>query len=172
MDFDWRGFELHPDTPPGGRLLADYFGAARALAMANHLARFAASFGIEGLKIHERIPNTRRALALAEFARDQGLLHPLRTAVMEAHWHDGKNIEDPAVLAACAHAAGLDPERALAAIDDPAYLARVDAMGAEARCAGVTGIPTIVIGRRQIVGCQPYEVIAAAAEAAGAQRRG
>lgn len=139
--------------------------------MAGHLTRFAQGFGIERIRIHERIPRTRSALALAEHARAQGRLHPLRAAVMDAHWRDGEDIESPVVLEACARAAGLDPARALAAIADPGLLDRVDAMGEEARRAGVTGIPTVLIGRRRIVGCQPYPVIAAAAEAEGARRR-
>jgi predicted DsbA family dithiol-disulfide isomerase len=171
VELDWRGFELHPDTPPGGRLLADYFGPERARAMADRLARFAAGFGVHGLAARARMPNTRQALALAEYARDQGRLHPLRAAAMEAHWVGGEDLEALPVLAACARAAGLDASRALAAIGDPAYLARVDAMGTEARRAGVTGIPTLLVGRRRVVGCQPYEAFAAAVEAEGAARR-
>jgi predicted DsbA family dithiol-disulfide isomerase len=139
--------------------------------MSAHLARFAEGFGVDGLRIHERSPSTRLVLAVAEYARDAGRLHPFRQAAMDAHWRRGLDLEDRAVLAACAVEAGLDGARAAAAADDPAYQARVDAMGAEARRAGVTGIPTFVIGRRRVVGCQPYEALAAAAEAEGAARR-
>lgn len=139
--------------------------------MSAHLARFAAAFGVAGLRIPERSPNTRAALALAEHARDEGRLHETRRALMEAFWRRGEDLEDREVLARCAREAGLDPARALAALDDPALAARVDAMGRDAARAGVTGIPTFVVGGRRVVGCQPYEVIAAAAEAAGARRR-
>ena len=44
-------------------------------------------------------------------------------------------------------------------------------MGREAAPAGVTGIPTFDLGELRVVGCQPYEVLAAAAEQAGARRR-
>jgi predicted DsbA family dithiol-disulfide isomerase len=151
--------------------VADYFGAERAREMAAHLVAFAASFGVEGLAQRDRIPNTRKALAMAEFARDRGRLHPLRHAVMEAYWRGGRDIEDDAVLADCAREAGLDAREALAAIVDPAYRARVDAMGVEAQRVGVTGIPTFVMGHHGVVGCQPYEVLAALAEAEGAARR-
>jgi predicted DsbA family dithiol-disulfide isomerase len=139
--------------------------------MSAHLARFAAAFGVEGLRIPDRSPNTRAALALAEHARDRGRLHELRHAAMDAFWRRGEDLEDRAVLARCAGEAGLDPAAALLAIDDPAVVARVDAMGRDAARAGVTGIPTFLVGDRRVVGCQPYEVIAATAEAAGARRR-
>ncbi|HUL60586.1 MAG TPA: hypothetical protein VLU43_15000, partial [Anaeromyxobacteraceae bacterium] len=53
---------------------------------------------------------------------------------------------------------------------DAAMLARVDAARAQALSAGVTGIPTFDIGAVRVVGCQPYEVLAAAARKAGACR--
>ena len=138
--------------------------------MTAHVTRFAAGFGVD-LRVPARSPNTRPALAVAEYARAQGRLHPFRAAAMAAHWRDGRDIEDRAVLAECALEAGLDPAAAAAAVGDPAMQARVAAMGREAARAGVTGIPTFLVGRRRVVGCQPYQVIAAAAEAEGAVRR-
>lgn len=163
---------LHPEIPPGGVARDDYFGEARSREAADYLGRFAARFGIHGMRIGDRIPNTAAALAVSEHARDQGRLHPFRRAAMEAHWLHGQDLEDPEVLAHCARAADLDPDRAVAAADDPAYRARVAAMGKEARRAGVTGIPTFFIGRRVVGGCQPYELLAQAAAAEGAVRRG
>ncbi len=172
LDLEWRGFELHPETPPGGQRLADRYGERRFAEMTASLRRFAAGFGIEGLRIPERTPNTRKALAVAEWARDQGRLHPFRRAAMNAHWREGRDLEDHGVLGDLARSAGLDPGEAVAAASDPAYRARVDAMGEEAARAGVTGIPTFFIGDRKVVGCQPYEAIAAEAESAGVRRRG
>lgn len=151
--------------------IADRFGAARAREMTTYLARFAASFGVTGMLRPERSPNTRMALAVAEHARDRGRLHPFRRAAMDAFWRHGRDLEDPAVLADCAREAGLDPALAVAAIDDPALRARVDDMGRAAARAGVTGIPTFVIGSRRVVGCQPYEVLEEVAQAEGARRR-
>ena len=50
-------------------------------------------------------------------------------------------------------------------------LARVDQRQAEARASGVTGIPTFIIAGEEIVGCQPYEILADAARRAGVRRR-
>jgi predicted DsbA family dithiol-disulfide isomerase len=171
IELDWRGFELHPDTPPGGRRLADLFGEERSRAMRDYLTRFAAEFGVTGMTFRDVMPSTRRALAVAEFAREQGRLHPFRAAAMEAAWRHGQDVEDPEVLAHCARAAGLDPVAAVEAFDEPRYLARVMTSGAEARRNGITGIPTVLVGTRRVVGCQPYEALAAAAVAEGAKRR-
>lgn len=184
--FEWRGFELHPNTPRGGIALERMFGAARVAQMKPYMQEFSRSFGVT-MGHPDRMPNTRRALAIAEFARDAGRLHPWREAAMEAHWNRGLDIEADATLHTLAGEAGLDADAAVRAADDPVYQARVDAMGAEAARWGVTGIPTYFVlpdgwapgdpapadGRRpvRIVGCQPYETVQAACMRAGVGRR-
>jgi predicted DsbA family dithiol-disulfide isomerase len=135
------------------------------------LREFAASFGVENLELSERLPNTRRALAIAEYAREQGKLEAFRDTAMHAHWREGKNLEDEPDLREIALRAGLEPEAALQAMGAERYLQRVDAIREEATRIGVTGIPTLVIGRYGVIGCQPYEEITQAAERAGARRR-
>jgi predicted DsbA family dithiol-disulfide isomerase len=173
---DWRGFELHPSTPPGGLDLRARFGS-RLDEMHAHLRGVAEKLGVE-MKFPARTPNTRRALAIAELARDQGRLQQWRDAAMDAHWLHGRDIEDDATLRALATDAGLDPDAAIAATADPALRARVAAMGEEAARYGVTGIPSWVFvpgaaGRPgvRVVGCQPYEVLQAACMQAGVERR-
>jgi predicted DsbA family dithiol-disulfide isomerase len=172
IELDWRGFELHPETPEGGMELSKLFGAARVEAMRGRMAQFAASFGVREMRHSTRLPNTRRALAVAELARDRGLLDAYRDSAMRAHWREGMDLEKDEDLAEVARRAGLDAKDALAASRDPKYLARVDEIRKEASEMGVTGIPTFIFGDRlAVVGCQPVEVLAAAAEQAGARRR-
>jgi predicted DsbA family dithiol-disulfide isomerase len=169
---DWRGFELHPETPQGGMRLSDLFPGRQAQAMHEHLRQFAAGFGITDMGSPEWLPNTRRALAIAELARDEGKLDAWRVAAMNAHWRLGKNIQDVADLRETATQIGLDPERAARAMDEQRYLDRVDAVRQEAGDMGVTGVPTFVFGDFAVVGCQPYDVLAEAARRAGAGWRG
>jgi predicted DsbA family dithiol-disulfide isomerase len=171
FEIDWRGFELHPETPVGGMNVAELFGAQRIAAMQEHIKGFAQKFGINDMQSPPHLPNTRRAMAVAEYARSQGLLEPYRIAAMNAYWRKQLNLEDDTVLKNLAQEVGLDAEAALAATQDEAVLARVDALHTEANAAGVQGIPTFFIGAQRIVGCQPVEVIERALLAAGAQSR-
>lgn len=157
-------------------LLSELFPGRPLGPMQEQLGRFAAGFGVE-MRFSERLPNTRRPLALAEHARDQGRLHPFRDAVMDAHWTDGRDIEDETVLRELAGQVGLEPDAAIAAADGAEMQARVDALGGEARRWGVTGIPTYFLlpdgwqpgmgampdGAQpvRIVGCQSYETLVA-----------
>jgi predicted DsbA family dithiol-disulfide isomerase len=171
LDLDWHGFELHPGTPRGGASLSRLFPGVDLHALHARTRRFGAGFGVADFRPPDRVQNSRRALAVAEFARDHGRLEAFRAAAFEGHWRQGKNLEEDADLCTLASLAGLDGDAAVVAADDTALLARVDQRQAEARAAGIQGIPTFIIGREQIVGCQPYPVLVAAAERAGARRR-
>ena len=135
------------------------------------LREFARSFGITDMELRDRSPNTRRALAIAEYAREQGKLEPWRQLAMDAHWRRGLDLESEADLRALALEAGLDPAAALAASTEEKYLSIIDRKREEAEELGVTGIPTFVVGRHGVVGCQPYEVLARFLESQGAQKR-
>ncbi len=121
---------------------------------------FAASFGITGMKFPDHLPNTRKILAVAEYARDQGKLTTFRHAAMNAYWKEGKNLEQSTVIAEIAQQSGLDPQTAIAVTESRDYLSRVLAMRREAEQADISGIPTFIIGSEKIFGCQPYEKLA------------
>ncbi len=163
------GYELHPETPPGGLPLSDYLPDAEA--MLGYVRSFAAGFGITDLRPPRLLPSTRRAHAVAQLAREVGRLEPFRAAAFDAYWRRGRGLESDEELGELAQAGGLDPRAALAAASDAAVLVRVDAARREAAAAGVTGIPTFDVGESRIVGCQRYEVLADAARRAGARRR-
>jgi predicted DsbA family dithiol-disulfide isomerase len=107
---------------------------------------------------------------------------------MDAHWRDGRDLEDRAVLAELLAAAGLDPAEAFRFLDAPEVPGLLRAQREEAHRWGVTGIPTWFIlptgwkpgdprppqGAPQpvrVVGCQPMEVVERAARIAGASPR-
>lgn len=171
MELDWRGFELNPRTPRGGVALEQLF-PGRSEGMRAHAQQVAQRFGVTGMRVPARLNNTRRVLALTEWARTQGKLVEFRDAAMEAYWRQGADLEDPQVLERLAEQVGLPAGQASAAMDAPEYQARVDALQAEGRAAGVSGIPSFFIGDVRVVGCQPYEVFVEAARQAGARRRG
>jgi predicted DsbA family dithiol-disulfide isomerase len=171
LTLDWHGFELHPGTPRGGMPLTRLFGNVNLDALHARTQRFAAGFGVTDFRPPDHLQSSRRALAIAEFARAEGALDPFRHAAFDANFRQGMNIELDSDLRRVASLAGLDPEGALAAADDPTYLERVDARQARARADGITGIPTFVFGNERVVGCVPYETLRAAAERAGAVAR-
>jgi len=151
--------------------LDEYFPRERLAGMQEHLQKLAAHFGVHDLKQSERIPNTRRALALAEVARDEGKLDAFRERAMHAHWRDGMDLDNDADLRTIARESGLSADAVDRSKNDPRYLARIDDTREEAGELGVRGIPTFVIGTYGMSGAQAYEAFVQLAERAGAQRR-
>ncbi len=151
--------------------LDEYFPAERLKEMAEYMTQFAAKFGIPNFHQPGRIPNTRRALALAEVAREEGNLDAFRRRAMEAHWHDGLDLENDDDLRRIARDAQLSDDAVERSKSDPRYLQRIDEIREEANRTGVQGIPTFVLGNVGLSGCQPYEVFIRFAEQAGAVRR-
>ncbi len=148
--------------------LGRLFPPSRLPAMKAQLLRFAAGFGVTDMTMPEHMPNTRRVLAAAEFARASGALDAFREAAMDAHWKEAKNLEDVKVLEELARRAGLDPADTLDASRDPAWVGKVLETREDGERAGITGIPTFFIGEQRIVGCQPYELLAGVVRRTGA----
>jgi predicted DsbA family dithiol-disulfide isomerase len=149
VEVSWRGFELHPETPIGGIAVTDLFRNTTLEKIRKHISRFGAEFGVEIL-VPEHLSNTRRALAMSEFARDQGRLEAFREEAMRAYWQEQADLEKEQVLRSIAMRAGLDQEEALLASTSDNYVNRV---------------------RMPVVGCQRYETFEKMAERAGATRR-
>ena len=81
-------------------------------------------------------------------------------AVMAAYWQEARDIGDRAVLADIAEAVGLERDEFLAALDDPAFDAQVQADIDLAHAYGLNGVPALVFDNRYLVsGAQPPDVL-------------
>jgi|tagenome__1003787_1003787.scaffolds.fasta_scaffold20774516_3 predicted DsbA family dithiol-disulfide isomerase len=107
----------------------------------------------------ERVSNSRRALVLAEYAREQGRFDEVHRRLFHAYWAEGRDIGSDDVLRAVASEAGLDPDEALARLGDPALLRFVEEQTSAALGHGAGGVPAWAIDEMVLVpGAQPYEV--------------
>ena len=102
------------------------------------------------------VPNTMKALRLAELARDAGRHEELHDRLMDAYWRDGLNLSDQTELRRLAHDLPRDDvERVLSG---DAYLDRVRASTAEAQSIGISGIPAFLLdGKLLVLGAHPRE---------------
>ncbi len=170
VQLDWRGFEVHPETPSVGMPLTALFPPPLLEGMLARIEQLAARQGVE-LRVPERVHSSRAALAVAEWARSQGRLDAYRHRVMDACWLEGQDIGKHDVLAALAEELGLDGDEALRAASDPEWLQAVDFLREEASEHGLTGVPALFLGRHPVFGAQSYGPLAAAAARAGARLR-
>lgn len=169
---EWFPYDLHPEYPPEGIARSDL--AAR---FGDHFAAGVRSLAEEtGLPFNphpERVPNTRAALELTEWARTQGeeAHERLHERLMDAYWREGRDLTHWDELTACAADAGLDAVAGRTAVQAGAFSEAVDAWTHWAQSRGIVAIPAFVFEERVLVsGAMPHDVLAQAAERARAIR--
>jgi predicted DsbA family dithiol-disulfide isomerase len=116
----------------------------------------------------EKVPNSRRALMLAELARDRGALGALHSRLFDAYWARGRDLGDERVLTEEGLAAGLEQGEIAETLSDGRYLERIEQQTREAIELGAGGVPAWVIDQRVLVpGAQPHDVFSHVLERLG-----
>ena len=153
-------FPLHPETPAEGLALADLF-AGRGLDIKAMHAQMKARMDAEGLPYGERTHtyNSRLAQELGKWADTQPAGEAFHDAMFRAYFVEARDISQPAVLLEIAQSVGLPIDAAREVLEKRTYRAAVDADWKLSREYGITGVPTFVVGRRGVVGAQPYEAL-------------
>jgi predicted DsbA family dithiol-disulfide isomerase len=144
-------FQAHPDIPLGGIPAGPRDGPMYAM-----LEREAEEAGLP-LRWPPRLPNTRRALAAAEWARrHQPRGFPeFHKQLFDAHFVLGEDLEDPAVIDRHASESGIDLADLQAALADDSAAAAVIETEMIGRKHGVQGTPAWLVGERLIAGLRP-----------------
>jgi 2-hydroxychromene-2-carboxylate isomerase len=121
---------------------------AKSRYMKDDLARFAKRHGVAYAPNPHFPINTLTLMrgATGLQMRDEARMVPYVDAVSRAIWVDGKNMNDPAVVAGVLRDASFDPQELLALAADPEVKERLKAITQEAVERGVFGAPTFFVG--------------------------
>ena len=166
----WLPFQLNPDLPASGMPRREYierkWGAGRGPEV---YARVAAAGRSEGLPFaFENIsvqPNTLEAHRLLHYAEQHGRQDEVAEELFKAYFIQGANLADPETLAAVAERAGLDRAKVAAYLASDTDRDVVQQGDAEARSAGVGGVPFFIFNRRVgVSGAQESETLLDAME--------
>ncbi len=167
-DVEWFPFHLHPEYPPEGiprAVLIERYGPQ----FATTVQAMAEDAGLPYNPHPERVPNTRTALELTEWARAQSpAAHErLHDRLMDAYWLEGRDITGWDELRPCVADVGLDADDAEEAVTSGAFAEPVDTWTGWAQSHGISAIPAFVFEQRVLVsGAQPNEVLERAAHQA------
>ncbi len=158
LDVDWRPFEIHPETPKGGALTEKLPFPKGYLEMVfANVKRLADQDGLT-LKFSEKLPNSRLALYISEFARKKGKFEEFHKLVLETYWLEGKDIGDKSLLLNLAGSVGLNKKEIEIYLNTDEPFKELQKSLKEIRAYGINGVPTFIIGEKLIVGAQPYEI--------------
>ena len=159
IDVEWKGFEIHPETPPDGSDLASLgFNEATVAAISSQVRNLSEDADLK-LNLPSRISNSRLALQIAEFAKEKGKFKEYHEAVFRAYWQEGKDIGHREQLFSLAVQADLDLEELESYLESGKATDKLSQHLQEVRDYGISGVPTFVIGNKIVVGAHPYEVL-------------
>lgn len=177
-DITLHPFELNPDMAREGENVAQHiarkYGRApgEGSAIRDEIKRRAAELGFAmNSGSDSRIWNTFDCHRLLHWAGEQGRQRELKHALFIAHFSEGRDMGDHAVLAEAAFAAGLDPIEAAAVLASDRFASEVRAEESYWRREGVQSVPTFIInGKYVISGGHPPEAFERALGKIAAER--
>jgi len=146
--------EIHPEIPVGGISLEERWRGryGEAMEMYERIEAECAAAGMPFVR-PAHIPNTRRALETAEWARHQApdAVDALERSMFAAQFVDWRPLDDPDVVDELVAAAGADAAEARRAVEAGEVRDAMRASNIAAASIGVRATPTWLIGGRAIV---------------------
>jgi predicted DsbA family dithiol-disulfide isomerase len=148
----WLPFQLNPQIPETGMSRAEYVLRKFGPRGAANYARVAAAGAAVGIPFaFDRItvqPNTLNAHRLVHYASEHGRQDETAEELFRAYFIEGRNLTDLEVLADVAVRAGLDREAVAEYLASSKDRDLIEAADAEARDAGIGGVPFFIFNRR------------------------
>lgn len=150
IEDEWVSWEIHPEVPREGSKIQDIIPGIDMITRRHKLNALGAPVGIApGNK--EFVPNTRLALEIGEFAKENQKMHDWIDKVYHASFVEGKNIGDKEVLLQIASEIGLDKEAVCQALEKGQYSQLLLKHDQECTEKKIEWVPTIFSGDEKIL---------------------
>jgi predicted DsbA family dithiol-disulfide isomerase len=157
FDIEWRGIQIHPETPREGMPLAA-IGDERLRHAAAGIVTLATEEGLD-LSIPLTLANSSLAHRMAECARREGMFEDYLPRVFAAYFQEGRNIGDAETIPAIVRDLGIS-KRAIAAFlaDRQGYAAIIVERLRDCAVRGFRAFPAVIMGEYEWQGVQSYAV--------------
>lgn len=164
----WHPFELNPAMPPEGQNLREHitekYGATAEQSAQNRaqMQELGTQLGIDfQFGDDSRIVNTFAAHQLLDWSQEQGLQHPLKMALFEAHFTQQRDVSDNEVLLDVATSVGLNPQTAREILESGNNEEKTRAHQQFWTERGISGVPAMVFeGKYLLTGAQGAQTYA------------
>ena len=154
----WHPFELNPNMPATGQDMREHlvekYGTTPEQSDANraNMTALGEELGFafrfeDGFRMH----NTFNAHQLLYWANTQDRMDDLKQALFTAHFTNGRDLSDDAVLADIATEIDLDGTEATAVLADQRFASEVREEQKFWTQQGISGVPAVVFDRQHLV---------------------
>lgn len=161
----WKSFQLDPDAPAMGMDYLKNLSERKGWSMeqtrqiTDNVTKMAAEVGLEYHFEKAIAANSFDAHRLSHLAQQYGLQDALEEALFRAHFVEGKNIAEHAVLASLGTSIGLSASEIIPMLEGDRFADAVQRDIEEAQQLRVSGVPFFVFDRKYAVsGAQSSEV--------------
>ena len=172
MTIELKSYQLAPDAKPEpGLTIYEYLGQRQGMtkeqidAYAKQLGDHAKKAGVT-INLLSIVPtNTMDAHRLTHFAATQSKASPLADVIYKAHFEEGKDISDHAILTELALSVDLAKEQVEALLASDEYRETVLADQQQSSALGAQGVPFFLFNNKfTLSGAQPVETFVKAFE--------
>ena len=154
----WHPFELNPKLPPEGQSITENFQQKygsppeKTRETMEMYAEIGAQLGFEfNFDDDSKMHNSFNLHQMLHWADQQGRKSDLEMALFTAHFTDGRDMSDIAVLAEVAEEIGLDRSEALAVLEDQRFASAVRDQQKFWIEQGISGVPAVVFDKQHLV---------------------
>ena len=157
FDIRWHPLQLNPDMPPEGMDRRSYLeqkfgGQAGAIKAYTSIFQHAEAVGLNiNFEAIKKTPNTLNAHRMIHWSEAEGRQDEIVSALFEAYFLEGCDLNEPEQLCKIAHTAGMEKalvERLLITENDLFHIAERDK---NARKMGISAVPTFIIAGKHVV---------------------
>lgn len=85
IEVDWKGIEIHPETPEGGATLQDLNFSESYIEMAMNSVKQLARDADLDIDVPSIIANSKAALEIAEYAKEKGKFDEYHDGIFKAY---------------------------------------------------------------------------------------
>ena len=164
FEIEYHPFELNPQIPASGlnhkeHLTEKFGGEDRYEQLTGRVTQVAAGEGLQfDFEKQKKSPNTRKAHALIQLAREEGKQLPVMEAFFKAYFTEGIDLTDDKNLIKVVVDAGVDESKAKEVLSDESSLVQIAMAEQEMSKLGISGVPFYIINNRYgVSGAQATE---------------
>ncbi|MDD3320231.1 MAG: DsbA family oxidoreductase [Paludibacter sp.] len=166
VEIEWQPFELNSNMPVEGENIDEHISRKYGTRQEDN-TRSKAQLSKLGAELNfkfdyfdtMKMPNTRDAHILIEYAKENGKQTEMNLRLVEAFFSERKDISSREVLIQELKRIGLDEKEGLARLENESYREQIKVNEAVWQNKGVRSVPTIVFNAKSaLTGAQPIHV--------------
>jgi len=154
----WKSFQLNPNqVTDASKNNIDYltevkgWSKQQAISATQHVCEMGKNCDIHFDMEKSKVANSLNAHKLLHLAKKKNVQNAMKEKLFQAHFTDGKNIDDHATLIEISASLGISREECMLAFNDSEILKEIHSDFSEAQAIGIRGVPYFVFDRKYAV---------------------